>query len=325
MKYALGKKIARDGAIKLKFADFFDASKLPTPPAVFGDYQAVGAFHNLSNDRYSNCVWAGAAHEHMLWTAMYGRKRSRFTVMDVLSDYSAVTGFDINKPETDQGTDMQQAASYRQKVGIRDSMNVRHKIDSYVAMKIGDVDELFLAMWLFGAVGIGLELPAAAMDQTDQGQAWSVPSSIRLIGGHYVPGVGRDANGNIVVVTWGKIQIMTPAFYRAFSDENCAYIDPEALNEKNLSPGGFDLEGLRVALQSLAAAKETTMAPSVGSVAVQGAQLNPEKLNLIISTMRQDLVKNAPMYSHMVSDPMLTELATQILSALDKYDAAPTI
>ena len=247
----LGKRPARHGAISFKFADFFDASKLPTPPAVFGHQAAVPQFFGLGNDKYGCCVFAGAAHETMIWSLEGGRPRARFTIQDVLSDYSAVTGFDITKPDTDQGTDMQTAASYRRKTGILDATGRRHKIDSYLAMQIGNVDELVLAIWLMGAAGIGLQLPSQAMDAFDVGAVWAVPSKPTIEGGHYVPGVGRDKDGNILVVTWGKVQAMTSEFYARFSDENCAYISLEILNDKNLSPEGFNADGLRSKLAGL--------------------------------------------------------------------------
>lgn len=247
----LGKKAARKGAISFKFADFFDAKKLPTPPASFGHYGLVKNFYGLGNDRAGNCVWAGGAHETMIWSMEGGRPRSRFTIKSVLSDYSAVTGFDPKKPETDQGTDMQIAASYRRKTGILDAQGVRHKIDSYVALEIGNVDQLVLAMWLMGAAGIGLQMPQEAMTAFDAGQVWEIPPKPHIVGGHYVPGVGRDKNGNILVVTWGKVQAMTPAFYNRFCDEAVAYISLEILNDKNLSPEGFDADSLRAHLVNL--------------------------------------------------------------------------
>jgi hypothetical protein len=246
----LGKLPARD-AISFKFANFFDASKLPTPPAVFGHYESVGDFHGLGNDLYSNCVFAGAAHEHMIWSLEGGIPRDRFTTEDTLLDYAAVTGFDPTKPDTDQGTDMKAAADYRRKTGVRDATATRHRIDSYVALGVGNIDELALAIWLTGAAGVGLQFPSSAVSQFENGQPWDVPSNIQIAGGHYVPGVGRNAAGNILVVTWGKLQEMTPAFYQRFNDESVCYLDLEILNAKNLSPEGFDADGLRKQLASL--------------------------------------------------------------------------
>ena len=62
----LGKKPARPGAVKLKLAKYLVKAKLPTPPKVFGHQSLIGAWNMLGNDRYGDCVWAGAAHEHML-------------------------------------------------------------------------------------------------------------------------------------------------------------------------------------------------------------------------------------------------------------------
>lgn len=251
MNFKLGKKAARLGAVSFKFGDFFNAAALPTPPTVFGHYAAAGAFGVLGNDLYSDCVFAGAAHETMIWSKEGGRTVARFTEPDVLDDYAAVTGFDPNDLSTDQGTDMQSAASYRRKTGIRDSKNSRHVVDSYVALRVGDVDELVLATWLTGAAGVGLQFPMQAMTQFKAGQVWDVPAKPQMDGGHYVPCVGRNSAGNLLCVTWGRLQAMTPAFYERFSDEALAYISLEILNAKNLSPEGFDADGLRAALAKL--------------------------------------------------------------------------
>jgi hypothetical protein len=246
----LGKRPARH-AIAFRFGDFFDLKKLPAPPAVFGHWQAVDNFHMLANDQYGDCVFAGAAHEHMVWSLEGGKPRARFTIHDVLSDYAAVTGFDPAKPATDQGTDMEEAASYRRKTGVLDATGARHRIDAYVALKIGDVDQLAFASWMFGACGVGLQLPQQAMAAFDKGELWDVPPRPQIAGGHYVPCVGRDACGHFLVVTWGEVQAMTPAFYERFCDEACAYLSLEVLNEKKLSPEGFDETALRAALNSL--------------------------------------------------------------------------
>jgi hypothetical protein len=246
----LGKRPARH-AINFRFSDVFDASKLPTPPAVFGHYRDVGSWGMLGNDKYGDCVWAGAAHEHILWTRTWGRKRSRFLTQNVLSDYAAVTGFNPKDENTDQGTDMKDAASYRRKTGIVDATGKRHPIDAYVALDVGNVEQVVLAMYLMGAAGIGFQFPASAMDQFNKKQPWTVPANPQIDGGHYVSGVGRNKAGNLLVVTWGRIQEMTPQFYQRFCDESVAYVSLEILNDKNLSPEGFDAEALRGMLAKL--------------------------------------------------------------------------
>jgi hypothetical protein len=193
INYKLGKTPARN-TVALKFAMVFNADVLPTPPKAFGheNLMADGNWHGLGNDSVSCCVFAGAAHEHMLWTMVGGQPRSRFTVKDVLSDYSAVTGYDPAKPDSDQGTDMQVAAAYRQKTGILDATGARHKIDAYAALRVGDLDELALATWLFGACGCGFQIPSSAEAQFDAGEPWDIVAGDTTVGGHYVPCLSGD-------------------------------------------------------------------------------------------------------------------------------------
>src|SRR5258706_6733413 len=181
MTYRLGKTPSRKGAVTFRFNDFFDIKKLPIPPAVFGHYQAIKDFHILANDQFGNCVWAGAAHEHMIWSVEGGRPRAKFTPYDVLSDYTAVTGFDPKQTDaegtnpTDQGTDMSVAANYRKKTGILTATGDRRKIDGYIALEVGNWDQLVVMTWLMGASGIGVNLPQTAMTQFDSHTPWSVP------------------------------------------------------------------------------------------------------------------------------------------------------
>jgi hypothetical protein len=70
----------------------------------------------LGNDEFGDCVFAGAGHEHMVWSG----GKMNFTTDNVLSDYSAVTGFLRDDPATDQGTVMLDALNYRRHTGVMD-------------------------------------------------------------------------------------------------------------------------------------------------------------------------------------------------------------
>jgi hypothetical protein len=248
--HKLGKTEARPGAISFKFAEYFTAAALPTPPAVFGHYGAVGPWGVLGNNKYGDCVLAGAAHETMLWTSVAGDVAA-FDDSSVLSDYAAITGFNPNNPSTDQGTDMQAAAEYRRKTGLLDAAGNRHIIDAYVAPEVGNVDELLTATYLFGAVGIGVRFPSSAVKQFDTGKPWSVVSGDRVDGGHYVPCVGRAPSGNLVVITWGRAQEMELEFFKRYNDENAAYLSLEMLKD-SVSPEGVNLDQLERDLSTIA-------------------------------------------------------------------------
>src|SRR6185312_10072653 len=221
-------------------------------PLVFGHQELVDPnWGMLGNDDFGDCVWAGAAHETMLWNKEAGNTVG-FSNKAVLGDYSTVTGFDPRDPKnTDKGTDMQEAASFRRKKGVHDAAGARHKIVAYLALRPGDFDQLVLAMYLFGAVGIGFKFPTSAMAQFNAGKPWDVVAGAQLTGeGHYVPGVGRDKKGNLVVVSWGRLQLMTKSFYAKYNDESVAYVSSEMLKD-GTTPEGLKLEQLLEDLDAL--------------------------------------------------------------------------
>jgi len=247
----LGKKVARVNSVSLKFGAFFDATALPTPPPVFGKPGLVTRWGMFANDQVSDCVFAGAANETMLWRAWGGAPIPAFTDDTVLADYADATGYRPDRPDTDQGADLQEAASYRRKTGIADGNGVRHKIDAYLALHPGNIDEIALATFMFGITGIGLQLPTSAMDEFDNAEPWS-RRGLTVEGGHYVPCVGRNSAGNFLVVTWGRLQAVTPAFLLRCMDEGIAYLSFEQMGGI-VNPRGFDEAQLRAALAKVTA------------------------------------------------------------------------
>jgi hypothetical protein len=243
MPLCFGKTPARPDAVKLKFSAVL--SSLPTPPAKFGHEEGSFNWGMLSNDQWGDCVEAGGAHEEMIWSAEGGLPTVQFTSAGVLSDYSAITGFDPNKPASDQGTDMQVAAAYRQNVGLVDAFGNRHKIDAYSALNVGDLNQIATAAWLFGAVGIGVNCPSSMQNQFTNGQPWSIMPGDTIVGGHYFPIVGRNSAGNFVAITWGRLQAVTPIWLATYMDEGLVYLSIEILNKTtNKTPEGYNLGAL---------------------------------------------------------------------------------
>lgn len=238
--YALGKRPATTGAVKLRLVNYLDTSALPPIPAEYGHEALVGAdWSMLGNDKYGDCVWAGAAHESMLWTRE-AQTPATFSEASVLKAYSAVTGFDPKTGAGDNGTDMLAACKYRRRTGILDAAGKRHKIGAYLALDPGDVDQLHAAVYLFDGVGIGVEFPTQWMDAFNAGRPWDRVTRPKQDGGHYITGVCRRA-GRTGVVTWGRVQWLTDAGYAQFNDESYVYLAPEKLH------GGVDMQGLDLA------------------------------------------------------------------------------
>lgn len=243
-EYKLGKLPARRDSVKLKLRNY---SLTIATPATFGHFNQIKEWDMLANDTVGDCVLAGAGHETILWNAEANRVVA-FTDKSVLSDYSAITGYNPNDPNTDQGTDMQAAASYRKKTGVLDSQGKRHKVGAYLAITPGSKTELKQAIYLFSVVGIGIQFPASAMSQFNNNKNWTVTKS-KIEGGHYIPAVGYDSK-YVYVVTWGKCIKATWGFVAKYMDEGIVYLSPEFLtNGQSLEH--FNLTQLQTDLAQL--------------------------------------------------------------------------
>ncbi len=160
-----------------------------------------------------DCVFAGSDHETMLWN-LEADKQVKFTGANAIADYSAVTGYDPKAPldangknPTDNGTNTRDALNYRRQMGLVDASGNRHRIGAYVALELGNMDQLLEALYLFGVVGIGFRFPDSAMDQFAAGKPWSVVPGPPPTDGHYVPLVAYRTN--LQCVSWGRIEQMT--------------------------------------------------------------------------------------------------------------------
>lgn len=339
MTFCLGKTAARD-AVKFKYSTYLDAAALPKAPSAFTPLRMlVSNWGMFANDTVSDCVWAGSAHE----TITFNREIAvdvQFTDKTVLSDYSVVTGYNPANPATDQGTDLQAAASYRRKIGVLDASGKRHKIDSYIALEPGNVDQAVQAAFIFSAVGIGLQLPNSAINQFDGNQPWTPVKGARNLGGHYVPLLGRNSKGYLLVVSWGRLQAMSPEFLAAYMDEGLVYLSFEYIKNK-LSPQGFDEVTLRADLTAISGESTQkqgvqTMAanPTSGGTVPQSGppapsaqvqrQLTATEYAAVLSLI-ESKVAQYPGASIIISEDDREQFAADIVNAVDQVRAGATL
>lgn len=216
---------------------YIDFTVLPTPPTRFGFGKLYTDWGMLANgpdnsvepgfQGAGDCVWAGFDHEEEMWTKIVGNPIT-FTGANAISDYSAQTGYVLDDPSTDNGTDVRSALGYRQKIGVVDSTNQRHKIGAYVLLQLQTWDHLLKATYIFGAVGMGFQFPDSAWSQL--GGLWDVVHGAQIDGGHYVPVVGTmDSTTKATCITWGKRQEFTRAFYEKYNDESWTFIAPDVI------------------------------------------------------------------------------------------------
>ena len=248
MNLKLGKKEYKPSDKDFKYSKYVDLVKLPTYPNVFGHQKMFNDWGMLGNDTVGDCVFAGADHETMIWTNE-GKNPAKFTNTCALSDYSNVTGYNPKDPNTDRGTDVREALTYRRSTGIKDSKGSRHKIGAFLLLDQKNMNHVLTSAYLFSAVGIGLRFPDSAMDQFKQNKPWTVVNGPDPTEGHYVPIVGFDGK-YLYCITWGKTQAMSINFFLKYCDEAWAILSKEYL-VNNKSPEGFDLKQLEQDLAML--------------------------------------------------------------------------
>lgn len=233
MKY--GAHLTTKRPVELKFGAVFDVTQLPTPPMDMGRSNVVKApWKMLLNDKKSCCVISGYCHETMQLGATAGHTIP-FSDPWVLKDYNFYQG---NKwwPFNDGGLDMEAAANTRRTTGVHDANGIRHRIKAYLDLPLGNARYLALAVWYLRVAGVGLNLPKNAQDLWASNRPWDDASLPPNGEGHYVPCIDRRANGNWIIITWGKEQEMSDAFYKRYNILSLAYLSFESLNAQHLTP-----------------------------------------------------------------------------------------
>lgn len=250
MTFALGLNPSPPDAIRFKLSDFSNLMALPPAPPVFG-HNLNMAWGMLGNLDVGDCVVAGGMHEHMLWTREWAAKPAPFDAATAIRQYSELSGYVPGDESTDAGLDMASTASYRRRVGLIDTLGIRHKVDAYMQMSLV-IPDLIQAAYILGAVGLGVRIPKSATQQFDQERPWTIVRGSKLLGGHYVPLVGRNSHGNPLIVTWGRLQAVTVDWLMKYLDEAVAYVSIEHIGSQGFTREGFNLDKLRQALTQLA-------------------------------------------------------------------------
>lgn len=219
---------------------------LNVPPAV--DYLSkVRSWPVALNDSLGDCTAAAAAHQRTAWTC-YGQGAPVVTSDDdVLAFYEACSGYKPGRPDTDRGAVMQDCLDVWRKTGLAGD-----RIIAFFQLNHRDLTEVRTALWLFGGVYVGVDMPTSALDQFDAGQAWdySQRADNRIRGGHCVHLGAMDPDGVMTVTTWGKTQKLTPLWWSHYTMECWAPVSQSWVRD-NTSPEGLDVAALNHAFQAL--------------------------------------------------------------------------
>lgn len=236
---------------RLKLSPFLRAA---APPPSVDWYTRVTDWPMYGNDQIGDCTEAMVGHiiEN---ASSYGEGQ---TVVieeeDVLAAYERVSGYNPDDPSTDQGAVLQDVYGDWRKTGVGG-----HKALCFAQVNRRNLDEVELAVDQFGAVGLGITVTQAMMDDFQAGKPWRNGTGEDL-GGHAVPIVGYDKD-YLYVVTWGRVQPMSRGLFMAVADEAWVAVLPEWFKDGK-DPEGLDLVGLGQAFSALTGEPSPFPAPS---------------------------------------------------------------
>lgn len=243
----LGKKSPKIDRRTLQLANYLDTAQIPTIPTQFDWSGKVPSWPMYSNDQIGDCTIASVGHQIMAWTANASAEITP-SDHDIITAYSAVSGYDPQTGEGDNGAVELDVLNYWRRNGI-----AGHKIYAYASLQLRNHSHIKAACYLFGGVYIGLMLPLTARDQA----IWTVPNGglhgngrPGSWGGHAVPVLAWDAY-YLTCVTWGRLQRMTWDFWSKYCDEAYAVLSQDFIDSKGIAPNAVNWNALQQDLKNI--------------------------------------------------------------------------
>ena len=213
---------------------------LPAPPRSFDYSTRVADYPMALNDQLGDCTIAGIIH---LLQLAYAEVEETFEYPgdDVVREtYLALT----------QGQDNGLVENAVLDTWMRQGM-FSTKIAAYAPVDISNQKEMTAAIYAFGGLYLGIEMPQEAEAQFEANQPWQItPESGEPVGGHCVVATGCNRFG-MDIITWGATESMTWEWWKRYGHEAWAVI-PEVFVEANHGPlYNVDIVSLRQDLDNL--------------------------------------------------------------------------
>jgi hypothetical protein len=181
----------------------------------------------FANDKHGDCVIAGRAHLTLRFEHFEQGQVLNIPDRDVLDEYFREGGACFLNPRPDRGLVLLNSLKQWRKVGWLVN-GKRYYIYAFAGVNHLNYEMVRAAIYLFGGITFGLDLPRSADTQFRRGETWDVVSGeagIRgSLGGHCVISSDYTRDG-LYDPTWGKRQFMTWRFLDAYCDECYAVVD----------------------------------------------------------------------------------------------------
>lgn len=238
----LGKLAPKHDSRTLWFDSYIDKPKLPKIPKSYGYSRGIRYWGMMGNDKIGDCTAAMEAHAVMCWT----NATSKFyipTDKEVVDFYSSVTGYNGTEA-SDTGAALLDVEKAMRNIGLGG-----HRQGAFTAIQPKNIDHIKLALYIFGCVKIGVQLPDTCFDQA----VWHIPTNPGWSdlpnpnSGHAILLTDYDQKF-VKVITWGEPKYATWEWIEACMDEGYVGLSKDFLMGKK-SPAGFDIANLNADLK----------------------------------------------------------------------------
>lgn len=269
--------------IILQARHFTRSTETPVPPApktrdnLTPLAKSTGGMPMYGNDQYGDCVWAMIGHAIQLNTLIGAGDEITVETTALLKGYSDVTGFNPDDPNTDQGTNIQDALDYWRKTGIAKPDGTVDQIVMFAEVPHTNRALMAQALNMFGSLLLGVNFPGSAMDQFNAHEPWTVVKGATIEGGHAILGgaytMVSASNMQTEIATWGAEQEVTDAWNSKYLEEAWVVITKDWLDKAGETPEGFNMTELVADFKVLTGAapfpKSTDAHDSVDTEVVQ--------------------------------------------------------
>lgn len=246
MPFMLGKHPPVIDPRTRKLGDYLGATVArPRVPAAQAWSTVVPRWGPMLNDRISCCAISGPGHLIQLWTAYTRLTPVIATDQQIASAYSDVGGYDPRTGAHDDGCNMLAVMKYWRDVGI-----AGHRIAGFASVNPHDPEMVATAIFLFGGVMVGYNLPMSSQQQIAAGNPWTVTSGRNAQpgswGGHLVIHTDYDSKAETFhCITWGQVQEVSYGFNDTYCDEMYVCLTDDWIFGGSVSPSGFDYATLK--------------------------------------------------------------------------------
>lgn len=221
------------------------AKRLPDVPAM-EDWSLNVPYQIWGNDTYGDCAFAAHAALVLTWTKA-AQGAVPLTTPEVLENYSAVTGFNPNDPNSDRGTILLDMLNHWRRAGLVRPGQTKDYLTAFGAISPKDVTTIKRSICYLGGVLAGVQVPEGFMN-LGLGETWDITkisgTDLDPVGGHAIALTGFNPSG-VFFSTWGQRTFMPWRTFMAIADESYSLLSRQNWVDVNgSSPKNEDFDDL---------------------------------------------------------------------------------